>query len=159
MTYRKIALITLALAVCLPLAALAEPGFGRHHGPGRGFFPPPGYLDLSEEQIEAVEALRETVRADMEAHRTEARALHEQLRTALENESPDPAQVGQLVIDLHRQKEQGRAAWESVESQFAALLTPEQLEKWENFKELRGNRRERRHERGFGEGLRQGPPF
>lgn len=157
MTLRKIALITLAVALCLPLAAAAEPGsFGKHHrGPGRGLLPPPGYLDLTEEQIEAVQALRETVREEMQAEREQTRALRDELRTALEAASPDATQVGELVIQLHTKKDALRATFSDVESQLTALLAPEQLEKWENFKELRETRRERR--RGFGERFRQEP--
>ncbi len=157
MTYRKLALFTLALAVLLPLAASAEPGGDRHRGSGRGLLPPPGYLDLSEEQVEATQALREAVREDVQAQREQTRALRDQLEAALANGSPDATEVGQLVIELHQQKEARRSARESIESQFTALLTEEQLEKWENFKELRGNRRHQRRERAFGEGFRQAP--
>ncbi len=52
---------------------------------------------------------------------------------------------------------------ENAESRFAALLTAEQLEKWENFKELRKGRRGARRGghggpfgAGFGDGF--GPP-
>ncbi len=182
MTHRKIALVLLALATALPLAALASPGgsgpggadpgfsgpgfggpgFGRgqgargHHG-ARHLFPPPGYLDLTDEQIDAVEALREDLRARLDGVRDEGRALREQLRAALEGDAPDAARVGQLVIDLDAHRDQVRAVFEDAESRLAALLTEEQLEKWENFKELRAHRRGPRHHRlrgGFGDGPR-----
>lgn len=111
-------------------------GHGPGHGP-RGFLPPPGYLDLTEEQKAAAEALREQARAEIEPLREQIRAQREQLHTLLDASNPDAAAVGQLVIGTHALHEQIRTLIESYEQRFAALLTPEQLTKWENFKELR----------------------
>ncbi len=150
MKHRKtLAIVAIALLALLPLAAVAESG-DRHRGrgPGRGMFPPPGYLDLSEEQIEATEAIREEVRSEMRATRSETRTLREALRALLEGDDPDAAEVGQLMIELHGLKQQTRAILEGAESRFAALLTAEQLEKWENFKELRKGRRGMGRHRG-----------
>ena len=173
-----IAVLTLALVTLLPLAALAQPGSGRfgggpgdragigpggpggRGGPGRHIFPPPGYLDLTEEQIEATQAIRESVRAELEGTREAGRTLREQLHAALEGDDPDATEVGQLAIELHALRAQTRIVLEDAESQFAALLTPEQLEKWENFKELRDRRRGPRHRErargGFGGGFGDG---
>lgn len=159
MKHRKtFALVTLALLTLLPLAAIAEPGDrDRGRGPGRGMFPPPGYLDLSEEQIEAAEAIRESVRAEMGVVRGETRTLREALREMLEGDDPNAAEVGALVIELHGLKTQSRAILEDAESRFAAILTAEQLEKWENFKELRkGRRGPGRHRGAFGAGFGHG---
>jgi len=170
MTHRKtITLIALALLTLLPLAALAQPGQGRGPGgpggrggpggpggPGRHMFPPPGYLDLTEDQIEASQAIRETVRAELDGTRETGRALREQLHAALEGDNPDATAIGQLAIDLHALRTQTRSVLEDAESQFAALLTAEQLEKWENFKELRANRRGPRHHERAREGFRGG---
>ncbi len=149
---KTLTLIAAALLALLPLAVIAEPpgdrqrGPGRGHGPGRGMFPPPGYLDLTDEQIEAAQAVRESVRAEMEAGREEQRALHEQLEATLDGDNPDAATVGQMVIELRTMRRQKRVILEDAESRFAALLNAEQLEKWENFKELRKGRRENRRE-------------
>ncbi len=146
---KTIIFLALALLALLPLAAIAEPGGGhRGRGPGKGFFPPPGYLDLNDEQIEAAQAIREGVRAEMEALRDETRTLREQLKALLDGDNPDAAEVGQLTIELHGLRQQTRANREAAESEFAALLTAEQLEKWENFKELRQSRRGPRHRGG-----------
>ncbi len=160
-------LVAVTLLVLLPLAALAAPGSdrdrdrdrgrGHGHGPGRGMFPPPGYLDLSEEQIEAAREIRESVRAEMEASREATAALREELKAALDGGDPDAAAVGEMVIELHGLREQTRAIFEDAESQFAAILTAEQLEKWENFKELRRNRRGPRRGGPIGGGFGDGP--
>ncbi len=154
MKHRKtIVFLALALLALLPLAAIAEPDRGqRGRGPGRGMFPPPGYLDLTDEQIEAARAIRESTRGEMQALREEKRTLHEQLKALLDGDSPDATEVGELTIELHGLRQQTRAILEAAEAEFAALLTSEQLEKWENFKELRQNRRGPRHRRGPGSG-------
>ncbi len=152
---KTLALLAIALLALLPLIALAEPGSGQRgrgrgngpgSGPGRGMFPPPGYLDLTDEQIEAVDVIRESVRAEMEAGREEAGTLHEALKAALDGDNPDATAVGQMTIELHGLRQQRRAILEDAESRFAVLLTAEQLEKWENYKELRQGRRQ--HRRG-----------
>ena len=154
MTQRKaIVLAAIALVAFLPLAALAEPGQGhRGRGPARGLLPPPGYLDLTEEQIEAAEAIREGVRTEMQAMRGERRTLREQLKATLDGESPDATEVGRLTIELHAMREQTRVTLKDAEARFAELLTSEQLEKWENYKELRQSRRGGRHRAGFSGG-------
>lgn len=158
--------LTMVLMLTLPLTVLAQPpgggpgffgpdGPGRGHGPGpgargerglRGIFPPPGYLDLTDEQIAAVEALIEGLRAELEPLREQSMNLHSELRTALESESPNAQTVGQLVIDSHALREQKKTIIESYVAQFEALLTAEQREKWENFRELRESRRHGRHD-------------
>ncbi len=157
---KPLAVAAVALLALLPLVALAEPG-DRHRGrgPGRGLFPPPGYLDLSDEQIEAAEAIRESVRAEMGAVRDETGTLREALKAMLEGDDPDAAGVGQLVIELHGLRQQTRTILEDAGSQFAALLTAEQLEKWENFKELRKGRRGPGRHRGHPGGGQQGTFF
>ena len=172
MTRSKLALIAILLIAVVPVLALAAPGdgpgergrFGRGFGPGhdgpRGpFLPPPGYLDLTDEQIDAAGLIRDGLRDEMGALRDQHRALRDELDAALDSDSPDAATVGQLVIDLHAQRPQFRSLLESAEAEFAALLDDEQLPKWENWKELRqsrrgerGERRRHRERRGFGPG-------
>lgn len=130
-----------------------ERGEGHHPGPGgrgmrelRHLLPPPGYLDLSEEQKEAVHELFEGLRSELEPLREQGKALREQLHDALESESPNAATVGQLMIDLHALKDQKRQIFPAYEERFASLLTPDQLSKWQTFRELRELRRG--HRRG-----------
>ena len=163
MTHRKtVILFALALLTLLPLAAFAGPGDGPGHrgpagrGPGGPIIPPPGYLDLTEDQIEAAEALRDDARAQLEGVREQMQALREQMKAELDTDNPDAQTVGQLAIDIHNLRDRVRGVREDTEAQFAALLDAEQLEKWENFKELRENRRGPRHRGGFGKGFRGG---
>ncbi len=131
---------------------------GERGRPGRHFLPPADYLDLTEEQTAAAEAIREEVRGQAETIREVTGTLREQLAAAFEEAEPDATQVGQLVIEMRAQKEQIRGLREEAESQFVALLDAEQFAKWENFQELRETRRERREGRRggrFGGGFRE----
>ncbi len=158
MTYRKGALIALTLTITLALAAVAQ---ARPHGrgAGRGLLPPPGYLELTDEQLEAAKGIRQEAHGAVEPIRAEMRTLHQQLEAAFENDAPDATEVGRLTIDIHSQRQQLQAIRQDAESQFSALLTADQLERWENFKDLRGRRDGRRHRGGPGEpGGRFGQP-
>ena len=161
--------LTMVLMLTLPLAGLAQPPFlggdgpgffgpdgprgergrgpgarGDHHGL-RGLLPPPGYLDLSDEQIAAVQALVTELRAEMEPIREQGREVHSQLRDALESDSATAEQIGALVLEGKGLREQGKSILESYADRFSALLTEEQRVKWENFRELREQRRSGRH--------------
>ncbi|MEM7582983.1 MAG: Spy/CpxP family protein refolding chaperone [Acidobacteriota bacterium] len=156
-TYQN-ALIALTLT-SLAWVAVAEAG-PRDRG-GRGLLPPSGYLELTEEQIDAAQAIREQTRDSIEPIRDEMRALRGQLKANFESGDPDATEVGQLMIDIHAQRQQLRTLREDAEGQFAALLTAEQLEKWENFKELRrgrGGRRAGPGDDGLAFGRRFGGP-
>ena len=148
MTRNRLALVAIVLIALMPIVALAGPGSGPRGdrggpGAGRHFLPPPGYLDLTEEQAEAAEAIRDNVREQLDAQRQQHHAARQQLRDLLASDSPDPVAVGQLVIEMHGQRDPLRSVLEAAEAEFEALLTDEQLEKWENFKELRQSRRHR----------------
>ena len=148
MTLRKLTLIGLTLALLLPMTLLAQPpdnpGNGNGNGDrGRGgslvreLLPPPGYLQLTDEQKDATRALAEDLRAALEPIREEQRALAEDLRTALEADAPDATTVGQLTLDLRGLSQQSRDEIAAFADDFRDLLDAEQQTKWDNFVELR----------------------
>jgi len=95
------------------------------------------YLGLSEQQKEAFRQVHEKQRPQMEALHTKIRENREQFRKALEVASPDPVAVGELAIEGHRLREQGRALGEETDKKLRALLTPEQQVKFDAMKALR----------------------
>lgn len=118
-------------------------------GPGKFLLPRIAeYLDLTDAQIAQAKALLEEMKADGEPLREEAQAVREELQSLLEGDSPDPAAVGTRVIRLHELADEGRALREAFEESFAAILTADQLERWELAKDLRGL---------FGHGPGRGP--
>jgi len=157
--------LTLAAALLLSWNLLAQPPAGGpggppgvHHGPGfaaRG--PQAGgpfgnlrfvatFLDLTEEQQQQGRALRQRLREDSAALREEVRGLRRQLRAELEEETPDATRVGELMIATHGQRKQLRALREQALADFEALLTAEQLEKFQDLRQALQERRQARRE-------------
>lgn len=129
-----------------------------NHGPG-GFLSRrvAEYLELTDEQIAAAKQIKEDLRAEIEPLHEQAQTQHQALRDLLDTDNPDAATVGQLVIDSHATREQVRAAGDNAKAAFVALLTPEQLELWENLKNVRDSFGPGRgHFRG-GPGAESGP--
>lgn len=131
-------------ALLLSVAAMAQPGrmhgHGRHMDGGRLA----EYLDLTEAQKAQMEQLREKTKLAMEPLFEEHKELAEAVRTALENKADaatDAATVGAAVIAAHEHGEKIHAVREQHEAEIAALLTPEQLSRWNALKEARKERR------------------
>jgi Spy/CpxP family protein refolding chaperone len=161
--------VLLAALLALPALALAQPPAGPPSAPGPGFGPHAGgpglhgfrggpggrgpfgnlgfvadFLDLTDEQREQARSLREDL---MESHRAlweQTRTLRQELRAALDEETPDTAHIGELTLALHEQRQKARALREQALSDFEALLTADQLE---TFQQLRQTVQERRRER------------
>lgn len=114
-----------------PAAAAGAADANVHHNP-RALA---AFLNLTPEQVEAARALREDLRAELEPLRETGRALREALRAALEAENPDPATVGAAAIALQEHRGQIRAELEEFEAAFKALLSSEQLERYEILRE------------------------
>lgn len=169
--------VAVAAALLIPATVLAQPpagppggrpgaGLGLGSGPGfgpgggpRGGLGPFGnfaflsrFLNLTEEQQTQAQALRDQLRDDSATLRDQSRARRDELRTALNADSPDATHIGELAIALHNQRGQLRALVEKAVSDFEALLTQEQLE---SFQQLRDAVRERRANR---HGQRRGQP-
>lgn len=123
---------------------------GREHGMMGRFLPPADYLDLTADQKAAVDKLREDTRAKVQPLFESQRQKRQELRALLDGARPDAAAVGNLTIALHQSRQQIKAALDAARTSFEALLTPEQKTKYDNFRELRQERRERRGERWGG---------
>lgn len=138
-----------ALITLFTVAAVAAPGRGRGpqgpgqqapgpqaHGPAE-ILPPPllaEFLGLTEAQIAQVQSLRDAQRAAVEPLREQQKANHEQIRAAVE--AGNATEAGQLLIANHGLGDQIRAARETFETAFAALLTSEQKAKWDVYQEI-----------------------
>jgi Spy/CpxP family protein refolding chaperone len=94
-------------------------------------------LGLTDAQKAQVQKLMGSKRTEHEALREKVEANQQQLRAALESASPDPAAVGELVIEGHRLREQGKALREAQEAAIRSVLTPEQQVKFDVMKSLR----------------------
>jgi len=157
---KRTLLATSILALLLIFPALAQPPFGGGPGaPGRpggaagpggepgpggppgdaGFGPGHGralaaFLELTDEQIDAATALREAAHQQAEPLRTELADLGGQLRDLLAADPADPTAIGETTLAIHAVRGQLRAIAEGLEADFVALLTPEQVARYEAFR-------------------------
>ena len=115
---------------------------GRGRGARRGFAIPPNRalrrLGLTEEQLAEVKNLRESHRTKMVSLLEKGAGIRTQLQEQLEMEESSPAKVGELVIEGRDVRQQMQKARESARESFAAVLTEEQAEKIEKFRDRRG---------------------
>ena len=173
-THLATAGLVLALATVLvaapALLAQGPDGRGHHrggerfgHGDGHGMHAGlplrflARHLDLTDAQIEETRALVEAFRTEVQPLHDELRVNHQELRALLDTESPDATAVGLLVLETDAARDQLRARREILVSDFAALLTTEQLERFEALQERWQARRDKRGGRGGrGEGPRGG---
>jgi protein CpxP len=106
------------------------PRMGRAEGMAR-------FLGLSDAQKEQVRTLMESRRAEQKALREQVGKNRDEMEKALEGSSPDPVAVGELAIEGHRLREQGRALREAQDKAVRELLTPEQRVRFDAMKALR----------------------
>jgi len=153
MKSRKLTMIVLAAALVVPGVLLAQgqgngappdgppgaaPGQGQGPGPGiRELLPPPGYLQLTDGQKEAAKGLAEDLRAALEPIGEELRAKREALRDAIESDTPNAAEIGQLVLGVRALEGQVRDEIRAVGDAFRDLLDADQRLKYDHFLELR----------------------
>ena len=105
-------------------------------------------LDFTEDQRAQAKALREKFRTELESLREQRRGKAQALRTALESEQPSAVEIGELVIAQKNLREQRLNTREGFREDFKALLTAEQLKKFQD--------RSWRRSRGGGSRLRRG---
>jgi Spy/CpxP family protein refolding chaperone len=132
----------------------AGPGMGpgMMHGPGMG----PGRhldhlvraLDLTAEQQASLQTLRDELQATVQPLFEAKRAAGEQLHEAIQAGSTDALALGNLVIQAHGNDAAIKAAHDTFEASFVALLTPEQQTKYEAIKDLRPRGPRGRHHGG-----------
>jgi Spy/CpxP family protein refolding chaperone len=96
------------------------------------------YLKLTAEQAATFKTLREELQADLKPLQDQLKPLQDQLKTQLAADSPDACAVGQTTVALDAVRDDIRAAYEEFDTAFSAILTPEQLAKYEHLKEAAG---------------------
>lgn len=163
-------MILVLTLLTLPLVVTAQPPAGppgerigrAGHGPGGpgatgeslfrhlGFLA--DFLELTDEQIEEARLLAEDLKAALQPLREQARATRREVRAALGEDNPDPTRVGTLVIDQHRLRQEMKALVTAAVEDFRALLTSEQQELLDRFRESRRGRRGQRGGPGGGPG-------
>jgi Spy/CpxP family protein refolding chaperone len=138
----KIRKTTLTLAavlsfLLLPLAAQAQQG-RRGQDPAEILRNPrllARYLKLTPDQVKTLQQLAEDLRKTVQPLAQAEKPLREAFYNDLEAANPNPCTVGQDAIALHENQEKIKAAYEDFDRKFSAILTPEQLARYEALKE------------------------
>jgi Spy/CpxP family protein refolding chaperone len=94
------------------------------------------YLDLSATQVTQEQALFRTLDESLRAIHQQEEAKRDQLQAELDKPNPDACTAGGYVVSLHDLYEQAEAALHTFDTAFSAILTPEQLAKYNALKEL-----------------------
>lgn len=94
------------------------------------------YLRLSPAQVEQQKALLQALKAEVEPLREAQKPLQEDLREALDGASPEACAVGALLVEIDALGDQVRAAHAEFDDAFSAILTAEQLARYEALKVL-----------------------
>ncbi|HEX2834327.1 MAG TPA: Spy/CpxP family protein refolding chaperone [Thermoanaerobaculia bacterium] len=139
--------LTAVLLLALTVTAYSAPRAPRgQRGPRQDALRPQvlaDFLDLTDAQKTQAQALRASMRAAVEPLRAQLQANREAVKAAVD--AGNAQQAGQLVVSSKGVREQIKAAHETFETQFAALLNAEQKAKWNVLRELREARRDARH--------------
>jgi Spy/CpxP family protein refolding chaperone len=124
-------------------AVWAQPGHHGHMGMagGHGMHGPSDaaltrYLGLTDSQQASLKQLHQKMADTMKPLFSEMRQKHQAIKNGLDNNA-SAAALGQLLIDSHKIQQQMKAAHESFDKEFAALLTSDQAAKYTSFKEMR----------------------
>ena len=118
----------LALFISVPLAAEEPPPLAIVQG----------VLQLTPDQITALERLVETRRATVEPLAREAMQLQQSLAEALQSESPDPVAVGTAVLAIRGTERQIEAHRSQFVQNFQTLLNAEQKSRLEHIRGIAG---------------------
>ena len=130
-------LLVLAAILALPLAAAAQrPDKGRDP---REILTNPRllarYLKLTPEQVKTTQTLLKELQAAVKPLREAQKDLYEAFYAGLEEANPSACDVGADAIALHENREKIKDAFEVFDQKFSAILTPEQLARYEALKE------------------------
>ncbi len=93
------------------------------------------YLRLTPAQVTAAQQLQANLRTVLEPLRANEKQLREALRAELDAATPNACEVGDALLAVRANEERIKDALENYDRQFSALLTPEQLARYEALKE------------------------
>ena len=128
-----------ALAALLLVPAIAEAA--RRPSPQEILHSPrllARYLNLTDAQKAQAEPLFTTLNTTLRSIHEQEKQVREQLVAELAKPSPDACTAGGYVVQIDGFVGQAAAALRTFDTAFSAILTPEQLAKYNALKELAG---------------------
>jgi Spy/CpxP family protein refolding chaperone len=135
MPRRRVLALALA-ALLIPSLALAREG--RRPSPGEILHSPKllaKFLNLSDAQVTQEQALFKTLGDTLKGLHDQEKTAREQLAAALGGRNPNACDVGALVIQIDGLHDQAKAALQKFDTDFSAILTPDQLAKYQALKQ------------------------
>jgi hypothetical protein len=96
-------------------------------------------LNLTPDQATATRQLIERTRTALRPLRTDIANLTKQIRDALAQPTPDACALGRLLVDRKAKYEQIEDVLQGFDDAFSALLTREQLARYEALKDVLGH--------------------
>jgi Spy/CpxP family protein refolding chaperone len=88
-------------------------------------------LSLTADQQAALKKLHEAQAPQVQALMTQRQQQMKELHALLAGDNPDPAEVGQKMLDSHATGKQLKALHDDFTTKFSALLSPDQLTKFQ----------------------------
>jgi len=131
-----LALTALVALFALPLAAGAQAG-QKARNPREILTNPrllARYLSLTPDQVKTEQDLFKELKAKVDPLRQAQQGLRQTFLTDLNAASPNACTVGQDAIAIHQNEEAIKAALQDFDTKFSAILTPEQLAKYDALK-------------------------
>ena len=138
-----------AIFVAAILMVFAASGLLAQRGPANPGERMMRFLGLSAEQQAQWTAIHDEMKASLEPIREQRLANRTALATELEATAPNTFRIGELVIANHNLGLQAKVLREETHTRIAAILTPEQQEK---FQQMIERQRGRRGGFGLGDG-------
>jgi len=117
--------VVAAVVVALAIPAMAQEGPIRD----RGMEAVARFLQLTPAQVDQWKGLLDTQEAALAPLREQLRAVEEQLAALLRTDNPDPAAVGNLILQGKALREQMGQVHRAYLEGFEAMLTEEQAQR------------------------------
>jgi Spy/CpxP family protein refolding chaperone len=94
------------------------------------------YLHLTPDQITASQKLFTDLKAALDPLRQQEQTLRDAFEAAVSAANANPCDVGQAALAVHANQVKIKAALDDFDTKFSALLTPDQLARYEALKAL-----------------------
>jgi len=94
------------------------------------------YLHLTPDQVTASQKLFTDLKAALDPLRQQEQTLRDAFEAAVSAANANPCDVGQAALAVHANQVKIKAALDDFDTKFSALLTPDQLARYEALKAL-----------------------
>jgi Spy/CpxP family protein refolding chaperone len=132
-------LAIVAVLLALPLAAQPPQGPGKPGDPAAILHNPrllARYLHLTPDQVAATQKLADSLKATLDPLHQQGQQLRDAFHAAVTAANANPCDVGQAALAVYANDQKIKAALDDFDAKFSALLTPDQLARYEALKAL-----------------------